>query len=222
MQISGDSIRNLIALSSLGVSLIALTLSGSAFRYQYRDFIVANVSATGFAIKGRFRENVDDQKHIVSITAEELYGGLSVTIFNSGNREISLNVVSVYLQPGDYQTLVNVDPTPPCVAAPGSKIIYDLKGTALFSDAKVVEAQHILSIPINFPLFSPLTTTGVVEQGIVCLKLQAFDYLGHGNEIQYPVALIRAVQGTIPFPGLPPFSYGNPRGSKLNDMHSLF
>jgi hypothetical protein len=222
MQVSGDFIRNIISSGSLFVSIVALTFSVLAFRYQYSDSIVTNVSTTGIAFKGKFMENADDQKRIVSISSAEISGGLLITVFNSGNREVSLTEVSLYLQPGDYQTLISVTPTPPCIFAPGSRTLYDLKGSVLFSDAKVIGAQHILSLPMNFPIFSPPSATGIVEQGIVCLKLQAFDYLGHGKEIQYPIGLIRAVQGVTQLPGPPPALYGVPRGSKLDDMHRLF
>ena len=222
MQVSGDFVRNSIASGSLFVSILALIFSGLAFMYQYSDSIVTNVSATGIAFQGKFMQSVDDQKRVVSVSSTEISGGLSITVFNSGNREVSLNEVSLYLQPGDFQTLMSVTPTPPCIYAPGSRILYDLKGAALFSDAKVIEAHHILSLPMNFPIFSPPNATGVVEQGIICLKLQAFDYSGHRKEIQYPIGLIRAVQGVTQMPGPPPAQYGEPHGSKMDDMHRLF
>lgn len=215
---SNDAIRNVLTAIAVAVSFCAFTLSACTFNYQYADHTATVLKTTEFVLQQKLSYNVSPEK-VASDTVVDVSGGINLTIFNVGNRPISINKVVLYLQPGDYETLTHVDITPPCRSQPPAKILFGV-GSKLIEEARVVDAQHILSIPIDFPMFSPSDLPQSTAQGTVCLKIESFSYNGRYSQLDYPVSLVRAVQGVYSPPSIG--MYSPPHGADTNKLLTLF
>ncbi len=216
---TGDLIRNAIAGVALFVSAVAVGLSGLTFNYQFADHISAIAMLTNFSMQSKVSAAAVDGKN--TLTSSDTSAGIVLTLFNQGNRQISINNFAIYIQPGDYQTLVSVDKTPPCNSPPGSMYVYDgSEGRSIIPGSTVVEAQHIFSVPVNFTPFPNPASQENIVQGIVCVKFTAFNYKGAISNVSFAAGMIRAIRGIISNNNGPAFS--PPRGGTIPDVEKIF
>jgi len=168
---------------TLAISIIALVVSISALSLQYSvrndlKFRISNISLNSLQPSG-------GAPRTFTIT-------LNLSIFNLGNRSISMQLASLRVLDGKFDDLKS---RPPSTCEEGGQYITPIERAnynQMFIPATVVGAQEVFSEELVFDLFYHQQDAKAVSiEGVACLSLEFTDSSGSVTSHSLPIAILK-------------------------------
>ena len=170
------------------LSLLAIVLSFTTYYSVNVVHIGTLLKITGFTTN---TVTIPQNQNSSVNNIKDVNGEFFITVFNYGNRIISINNIHLYVQEMDFDALKGMSYTPPCkpknISQP--ELLDEVTSNTMLTKLKTIDAQHIEGLYLKFPIFQKYPNVNHLS-GIICLNVASYAYDSSLSNKTFPISII--------------------------------